>query len=150
MKESPDSCYLRAFREDETAYQTLLEAVHEVIAERGILMPCLPADVFMRHPYLGGRPKLSSTWVEEEEHMSNQEIIQILSAERGMTPKQRFLERYLKGFFLYAITRKDLISEDLPMIAGGHMQGYTLSANALWENPPVGELVFYEKKRKYR
>lgn len=122
-------------------------AISEVVKTRAILMPFLPEDVFLRHAFLGGKHGVISGWYHLKEPTDPKEIIEILWDTFKLTPEQVLLQKCLKELFQYAVMCGDIVSTDLPMLTGGFMKGYALT-DALWENPPVGQLILYQKPQK--
>lgn len=160
--------FLRTFREDEKAYQTLLQAVRFVLHDREISPPFHVVDVFFRHPFFGGNQlprKLfhcakqshrmtrdtvrDSGLVSEKEMDSERDLESRRNELLGMfeeddnveSPRIRIAQRLMLQFFQFAHASGDMVTCRKPVlfVSSG---GYAMTEGGYESQPSLKSKFF--------
>ncbi|MCX6714484.1 MAG: hypothetical protein NTX72_01590 [Candidatus Uhrbacteria bacterium] len=157
--------FLRMFREDESAYQTLLQMLRFVLHEREIQPPFHVVDVLHRHPFVGGEQLVPGGFPSriKRPHREARQVVPAVytdfDPERDLEtrrsqlfamfeedddvedPEARSLRKSMHQFFSYAFSRGDLIACHEPMlfVSGG---GFAMREGGFRSHPSVKSIFF--------
>lgn len=141
-----DMVHLLSFRTTPKSYQILLDAALKVVAEREILMPITPADIFQRHEFLGGKQKRLRA--DNLKDATRESLRELYDSHWKTSFAEALSYRLVRDFLVFAVSKDDAFKSPAILLTGHEIEGFILAKHPVTQNPKVGRLRFYSKSSK--